>query len=78
MERTQQRYRQLAERLSASRAATAAELSAAVSRMMQELGMRGGRFKVDIATHQGEPTRYGYDRIEFQISATTAMAQKLQ
>jgi DNA repair protein RecN (Recombination protein N) len=36
---------------------------------MQELGMAGGRFQVKIESLSGELTRFGLDRVEFQVSA---------
>jgi DNA repair protein RecN (Recombination protein N) len=59
-----------AKKLSARRATTAKTLSDAVSALMDELGMRGGRFEVQLETVDGdEPDPQGAERCEFLVSA---------
>ena len=73
---TRERYRELAGTVSAARADAGERLSAAVSEQMQGLGMQGGRFNIDVATEEGEPTRYGFDRVEFRVSANPGQPAK--
>ncbi|RRQ20738.1 DNA repair protein RecN [Thiohalobacter thiocyanaticus] len=48
----------------------AADLGRAITDAMQELGMPGGRFEVQVAALEDEtPTRHGLDRIEFRVGA---------
>lgn len=59
-----------AEQLSAARARTAQRLSETVTTAMQQLGMTGGRFAVDIAKVRPEAANaQGLDRVEFLVSA---------
>ena len=56
--------------LGAKRAGAAKALGVAVSRLMAELGMQGGRFEVVLeATGAAEPDPQGGERCEFQVSA---------
>jgi DNA repair protein RecN (Recombination protein N) len=66
-------YDQLAQSVSAARHDAAAALGEAVTEHMQQLGMEGGVFRVDIETEAGEPTRYGHDRVEFNVAANKGM-----
>ena len=62
-------YREQAHRLSVARAAAARALAAAVSRRMQELGMAGGQFVVELAPLDSvEPAVHGTDRVEFRVT----------
>ena len=61
-------YLELAQRLSAGRAASAASLSAAVSEAMQQLAMAGGRFEVLLETLP-EGAASGLESVVFQVSA---------
>ena len=64
------RHAQAANALSARRKATASRLGEAVSALMGELGMRGGRFEVALETQAGdEPDPSGNERCEFLVSA---------
>jgi len=59
-----------AEALSASRRAAAQRLSETVTQTMQELGMGGGRFQVEVATGDAEAiSTQGLDSIAFLVSA---------
>nr|WP_207192035.1 DNA repair protein RecN [Halochromatium roseum] len=71
-ERTQARevLLECAEALSASRLEAAARLSATVSAAMQDLGMTGGRFQVEVSTGSAELiSTQGLDSIAFLVSA---------
>ncbi len=62
-------YFALAREVSAKRREAAKQLSAAVSREMQELGMPGGRFEAALtALPEGETAAYGQERVEFLVS----------
>ncbi len=56
--------------LSAARAATARRLGDAVTGLMDEVGMRGGRFEVELESNPaGDPDPQGAERCEFLVSA---------
>ena len=62
-------YHDLARQLSARRATAARALARQISGRMQELGMSGGRFVIDIgASESAEPAPHGLDRVEFRVS----------
>jgi DNA repair protein RecN (Recombination protein N) len=62
-------YREQAHKLSVARAAAARTLATAVSRRMQELGMAGGQFVVEVAPLDSvEPAVHGTDRVEFRVT----------
>jgi len=70
-------YRVLAGQLSGRRAAAAQALAREVSARMQELGMAGGRFVVDMAPlEDAEPAPHGIDRIEFRVSTNPGQAPR--
>lgn len=58
-----------AERLTRARRQAAEALGGEVTALMQELGMAGGRFAVEVAPGGGESGPHGLDEIEFQVSA---------
>ncbi len=59
-----------AERLSDARSQAAQRLSETVTKAMQELGMDGGRFAIEVARVPPEAaTAQGLDRVEFLVSA---------
>ena len=65
-----QDYRKAARELNQSRLSRAAYLSKAVSDLMQELGMEGGRFEFEIQYDaDAAPTPRGNDRLELRVSA---------
>ena len=65
-----QRYHELAGDLSKHRAAAAKTLSKTVTTHMQQLGMSGGRFEIEVAPSAApEPQAHGLDQIEFRVSA---------
>ncbi|HEB58762.1 MAG TPA: DNA repair protein RecN [Gammaproteobacteria bacterium] len=66
----QKEYRQLATRLHERRQRAAAELSTSITAAMQELGMEGGHFDIQVNFDEDAPfSRHGLDRIEFLVSA---------
>ncbi len=62
-------YRTAAQRLSVARNAAALKLSETVTDGMQQLGMRGGRFRVACNPEPGKATAHGIDRIGFLVAA---------
>ncbi|AGA34792.1 DNA repair protein RecN [Thioalkalivibrio nitratireducens DSM 14787] len=65
----QARYDRAAEALSQARRAAAARLDPAVTETMQELGMTGGQFRIELQERPDEAGPQGRDRIEFLVSA---------
>jgi DNA repair protein RecN (Recombination protein N) len=66
------RYVSLASELSAERRAAARKLGSAVTALMRQLGMPGGRFEIAVETDaDADPRPAGADRIEFLVSANT-------
>ena len=65
----QKSWQAAAGELSTVRHAAGAELSTAVSALMTELGMAGGRFEVSLEPHEGEPNESGAERAELLVSA---------
>jgi DNA repair protein RecN (Recombination protein N) len=71
----QQRYRDIAGRLSAGREQAARELGGKVSEIMQELAMAGGRFEIGL-NPLAEGAGHGLEDIEFRVSAHPGVAPK--
>jgi DNA repair protein RecN (Recombination protein N) len=62
-------YQDLARQLSGRREAASRSLAKEISARMQELGMGGGRFLIDVgASESAEPAPHGVDRVEFRVS----------
>jgi DNA repair protein RecN (Recombination protein N) len=62
-------YQEIARQLSARRVTAARALAKEISGRMQELGMAGGRFLIDVTqADNAEPTANGLDQIEFRVS----------
>ena len=62
-------FQELARQLSGRRDAAARALAKEISAHMQELGMGGGRFLIDVvAAESAEPAPHGFDRVEFRVS----------
>ena len=61
--------------LSRKRQQTAAMLSEQITRVMQELGMEGGRFVIDVDSG-GEPGAHGNDEIRYLVSANPGQPPK--
>ena len=70
LDRSLDAYRLSAEKLHARRKKRAQELAEAVTALMQELGMAGGRFEIHIQ-HQdnGAPSPRGSDKLELRVMA---------
>lgn len=66
---TRQQYHAIAGQVSDRRRKVGERLTRDISDQMQELGMRGGKFKISIDSKETEPTRFGYDSVEFLVSA---------
>ncbi|MDH5633137.1 MAG: DNA repair protein RecN [Gammaproteobacteria bacterium] len=70
-------YAALAETVSAARTQAAKKLSHAVSEHMQELGMPGGQFQVELAPLEGDlPAAAGRERVELLVSANVGQPAK--
>ena len=63
----QDAWRAEARRVSALRAQAAPRLAAAVTRVMQQLGMAGGRFEVALLP-QDEPQSFGLESVELRVA----------
>jgi DNA repair protein RecN (Recombination protein N) len=64
------RYRDAAAELSAARRAAARRLATAVTALVRQLGMPGGRFEATVeADAAADPAPAGADRVEFLVSA---------
>jgi len=62
-------YHEQARQLSLARTKAATAMAREISARMQELGMLGGRFVVDLAPlESAEPAAHGADRVEFRVS----------
>jgi DNA repair protein RecN (Recombination protein N) len=65
-----ERYREQAKLLSARRATAARALAGTVTSHMQQLGMAGGRFQIDVSPlESAEPQPHGIDQVEFRVTA---------
>lgn len=72
-----EQYRQQAQKLSARRIKAANKLSAGVSKAMQELGMQGGVFSIQVTPESGTTfLPQGTDHIEFMVSANPGQPLK--
>ncbi len=69
-------YRSAAQRLSEARRAAAQLLEVQVTKLMQTLGMAGGRFAVDIVPSEQEFSPHGSDEVEFLVSANPGQPLK--
>jgi DNA repair protein RecN (Recombination protein N) len=71
-----QDYRTAAGRLTESRNAAATRLSRQITKLMQSLGMAGGRFEVSVGFNAVEFGPQGSDDIEFLVSANPGQTPK--
>jgi DNA repair protein RecN (Recombination protein N) len=70
-------YQESARQLSARRATAARALAKDISARMQELGMGGGRFLIDVSPLEtAEPAPHGIDRVEFRVSTNVGQAPR--
>ncbi|MBL8246724.1 MAG: DNA repair protein RecN, partial [Rhodanobacteraceae bacterium] len=66
-------YQRSARQLSERRHSAAARLGTEVTRLMQELGMGGGRFECALESHAGEPRPDGDEEVEYLVTANPGM-----
>jgi DNA repair protein RecN (Recombination protein N) len=66
--RLEVRFNELSKKLSQARRKAAKLLADAVAQNMQQLGMKAGKFAIEISPLE-QPSSTGLDRIEFQVSA---------
>lgn len=70
LDQASQNYRKAAGELSRARLSRAGFLSLAISELMQELGMEGGRFEFEVQFNaEAAPKPRGNDRLELRVSA---------
>jgi DNA repair protein RecN (Recombination protein N) len=70
-------YQESARQLSVRRASAARALAKDISARMQELGMGGGRFLIDVSPlENAEPAPHGIDRVEFRVSTNVGQAPR--
>ncbi len=63
-------YREAARILHSRRTSRAGELASAVTALMQELGMKGGQFELDVRhDEEATPSKRGSDQLELRVSA---------
>ena len=67
-------YDKAAQELSKKRAKAARQMSAEVTRAMQDLSMPGGRFDAQLSAV--EPTTYGIDKVEFMVAGHAGVSPK--
>ena len=72
----EQQYLASARELGTSRKKAATKLNRKITTAMQTLGMKGGKFVIEISNKDGEPSIHGNDRIEFTVSANAGQACK--
>ena len=74
LEKTLDAYREAAAALGARRTERAADLSATVTDLMQQLGMEGGRFSIQVCFDPDRPpSARGCDRVELLVSANAGI-----
>ncbi len=71
-----QQYKLAAQELGASRKRAAAKLNKAITAAMQTLGMKGGKFKIEVSSNAETVTLHGIDKIEFTVSANAGQPCK--
>jgi DNA repair protein RecN (Recombination protein N) len=70
-------YKNAAQALHDSRSKAAKRLGKAIAESLQELGMPGGRFAIEVALdHEETFTPHGSDRVEFMVSANPGQPLK--
>lgn len=77
LDKAEQTYQIAANGLSKTRSQAAEQLSRDVSAAMQELGMQGGQFQIQVAAFEDQlPHAHGIDQIEFLVSANPGQPLK--
>jgi DNA repair protein RecN (Recombination protein N) len=67
-------YREAAEKLHSRRKSRAKDLEAAVTALMQELGMKGGQFELEVRHEKNAtPSLRGSDQLELRVSANAGV-----
>ena len=69
-------YSGAARKLSAARMATAKVLGKEITQLMQTLGMKGGRFLVQVAADEQQVSVNGIDTVDFLVSANPGQEPK--
>jgi DNA repair protein RecN (Recombination protein N) len=70
-------YRTAASALSAARRSAAKRLASAVTNLMRQLGMPGGRFEISVESNvEADPAADGVERLEFLVSANPGQPVK--
>ncbi len=78
LEQNRDAYFKLAAEITGERQSAAQKLARKITEQMQELGMPGGKFVVELMPlSEGEISSYGLERIEFQVSANPGQPLKL-
>lgn len=72
----QESYRSAATRLSDARRTAAADLGKEITRLMQSLGMKGGKFQVQVDVDEARSSANGIDTVEFLVSANPGQPPK--
>jgi DNA repair protein RecN (Recombination protein N) len=72
----EQQYIASARELSASRKKSATKLNRKITAAMQTLGMKGGKFAIEVSNREGAPNMHGSDKIAFTVSANAGQACK--
>ena len=67
-------YQKLAKKLSHSRQAAAKQLNNAITQHMQALGMRGGKFEIQLTPLDSTMSAHGQERVEFLVCTNPGQA----
>ncbi len=77
LKRLETSYKKAADELHGKRVKTAAELGKKVTAVMQELGMAGGKFSIEVSVPDAARfTPRGVDQVEFMVSANKGQPEK--
>lgn len=76
LDKAAEKYQKNAAALNKSRTKFAAKLSAGVTQAMQELGMQGGRFIIQVNAKHEQFAPHGSDQIDFTVSANPGQPLK--
>lgn len=77
LETAENNYQKIAKALSKKRFQAADQLSSGVTAAMQDLGMQGGQFHIQVATIEDKaPHAFGSDELEFLVSANPGQPLK--
>ena len=71
-----QQYRDSAQKLGTSRKRAATKLNKEITAAMQTLGMKGGKFQIDVSSNDETVSIHGIDKVEFTVSANAGQACK--